>query len=158
MFARFAKKQMKGVKVRTTISFDVNTVSTETTAYRTMNSPSWLLPVFRSARFARYLKNPTSSRNTEREVILKNSISIFIGFMDDAEVSSVARYSSGILPDAIKMIAPTSDMSQYVPSLNPFTYTYGFISTDKKTNTPTVAQVIKGMIAGVVKGVNTGVS
>lgn len=91
ILAFFAKKHIKGVKVNTTISLEVNIVSIETIAYKAINNPNCFFAVFLKARFAKYLKKPISSKNTDKDVILKNRIKILIGFIDDDDVNSVNR-------------------------------------------------------------------
>ena len=62
------------------MSFDVNTVSTATIAYSVTNSVACRVPPSVNALSARYSNTPSSSRHTDRNVIDRNSASIFTGF------------------------------------------------------------------------------
>ncbi len=139
ILAFFAKKQIKGVNVNTTISLEVNIVSIETMIYKAINNPICFLAVFLKARFAKYLKKPISSKNTDKDVILKNRIKILIGFIDEDDVNSENKYLNGILSVTSNTIAPNAETSQYVPSFIPFICTYGFTRTDRNTHIPTIA-------------------
>ena len=76
------KQHIKGVNVNMTISFEVKIVSTETTKNKRTNSLFWLTPALLSVLSASSLKKPSSSKNTESEVMAKNSTKIFTGFIE----------------------------------------------------------------------------
>ena len=105
---------MKGVKVRMTMSLEVKTVSTDTVAYNMKNSFICPDPALESILDAKYRKNPTSSRKTERAVMDKNSVKILRGLMALSLVISANTSPMGQFPVKIKVSAPTRATTQYV--------------------------------------------
>ena len=67
---------MNGVNVNITISFEVNIVKIDTTAYNIKNNAFWLDFAFFVANIANVLKNPTSSKNTDNSVQYAKTINI----------------------------------------------------------------------------------
>ena len=56
---------MKGVNVKMIMSFDVNTVSTDTAIKRYVKSLYWFPPDFPKTTFAQYLNTPISSKKID---------------------------------------------------------------------------------------------
>lgn len=148
IFARFAKQQINGVNVKIIISLDVKMVKRETTIYNLRNNPICLLCFCFTILFARYWKNPSSSKNMDKKVILKNNINILKGFTEDGFVIRFQTKSKGkILQHKITM-AENKEMSQYVPIWNLPIRMVGLKITDKQTNIPVIiimthAKIIK---------------
>ena len=103
---------MNGVKVKITISLDVNTVSMATREYKIKNRESWLDFAFFVASVARYLKKPISSKKTERKVIDTNSTKIFKGLILESFVRPANTSLKEIPPNAMTSNAPTRQTSQ----------------------------------------------
>ena len=112
MFALLAKKQINGVNVRITISFDVNTVKTLVNAYKAKKRAYWFVFALFVANWARYLNNPNSSKRIEIIVIEKNKTRIFNGLIDVFDVNWFQTSLIGANPIEIKRIAPISATTQ----------------------------------------------
>ena len=78
IFEFLQKKQIKGVNVNITMSFDVKIVKAATKKYKIVNRINWLFLALFVARFARYLNRPTSSKKIDKVVIEKKRIIILI--------------------------------------------------------------------------------
>ena len=72
---------INGVKVKITISFDVNMVKTEHNKYNMKNSFIWLPLAFFNALLAKYSKKFNSSNMIDIKLIEKNKTIIFKGFI-----------------------------------------------------------------------------
>ncbi len=119
ILAFLQKKQMNGVNVKMMMSFDVKTVNTDAIKYK--ETKSFIcepLALFRVA-FARYLKNPISSKNTDIKVSVINITNIFIGLIDELATSDAPTSLIGTKDVAIRIIAPHSATIQYVPIETP---------------------------------------
>ena len=73
------------MNVKITISFEVNIVKIATIKYKDINNTFWLDLKFLTNKNDKYLKNPTSSKNIDKNVIEKNNNNIFIGFIIELE-------------------------------------------------------------------------
>ena len=111
------KKQINGVNVKITMSFDVKMVKIAVKAYSIMKSRYWFLFAFLAAKIAKYLNNPTSSRKIERIVIEKNKTMILSGLTVVLLTNSFPTSLIGANENAKRIIAPIRAMIQYVPNL-----------------------------------------
>ena len=112
------------------MSFDVNTVSTETITNRQTNSFFWLALAFDNVTHAMYLKNPTSSKNTESTDIEKKSTSIFMGFTAVSALKPAYTSFTEIHPDKMRAAAPAKTTIQYMLTLCFLTFTDGLNNMD----------------------------
>ena len=119
ILAFLQKKQINGVNVKIMMSFDVNIVKIEAIKYRDINSLICEPFALFSVAFARYLKNPISSKNTEIKVSVINITNIFIGFIDELATKDCPTSLIGTKDVAIRIIAPHSATIQYVPIETP---------------------------------------
>ena len=114
-FVCLQKKQIKGVKVRITISLDVNVVRIAATRYILIKIEICLLCANFTAFIAAHLNNPISSKNIDKKVMDKNNTKIFIGLIALFAVKLLKTSLIGTLPQASKRTAPTNAIIQYVP-------------------------------------------
>ena len=77
---------------------------------------SWLLPARLREAFARYRKNPSSSRNIDRTVIEMNRTSILSGFIAVFATSAAPTLAGSTVLVIRSSAAPTSVTTQYEPS------------------------------------------
>ena len=126
IFAFLQKKHINGVNVKMMMSFDVNTVNIEAIRYRDINSFSCEPFALFKVAFARYLKNPISSKNTETKVSVINITNILIGLIEVFATNESKTSFAGTSDVAKSMIAPNRATSQYVPKdIRPLIIIYG---------------------------------
>ena len=101
------KKQMNGVNVNITISFEVKIVSTEVNKYKRINSKNWLFFAIDVDLLAKYLNNPVSSKKIDIQVIEKKSTNILSGLIDESLLISSATSFIGARLKIIRASAPT---------------------------------------------------
>ena len=150
IFALLQKKQIKGVNVRITISFDVNTVKTLVKAYKAKKRAYWFDFALLVARWAKYLNNPNSSKRMEIIVIEKNKTMIFNGFIDVFDVNWFQTSLIGAYPCAINKIAPNKATMQYVDKVIFPILIFGKKRIERVTKTNVIKQIISvGIIHNV---------
>ena len=125
-------------------SLEVNTVSTETSAYRLKNKPFCPALFLASAIFANLPKNPASSRNTDSAVIDKNSTSIFKGFTSLSAISADHTVFTFVGELKKTAAAPISVISQYVFNFSLPILSFGKNSTEAIIAAHTATAIIIG--------------
>ena len=90
------------------MSFDVNTVRTDTRAYSAKKSFFWLPPARRSAKVASRRKKPSSSRYTDKTVRLTNRARILSGFMSPDAVRPAHASLAPSVPERSKISPPAT--------------------------------------------------